>query len=896
MSGKLLIVDGNSILNRAFYAIKGPSMLTTREGVYTNAVFGFITILNKYLEEEQPDYIGVAFDMKAKTFRHLMCEDYKATRKGMPTELVQQLPIVKNVLKAMAIPVIEKEGIEADDIIGIYSKAAEDHGLEVAILTGDRDALQLVSEKVSVIIPTTSKGKTETTRYTPTVVFEKYGLEPRTLIDLKALMGDSSDNIKGVPGVGEKTAIELLKQFGTLDDLYENLQQVSREKLRANLESGKESAYLSRTLGTILRQHDELRDIEMLRRAEMDRGALLELFRELEFNLFIKKMGLEDVEAPGANGGELAARPTVPVTTPEELVKLVSDLKREEQAAFYPYIEKSGRIGGSLVALSVGARGKHYFIKPGEGLPESEIALSLGELFKSPGLLVIFLNLKEFYLWLLSHGLDLKCRMFDLMIAEYLLDAQANAYTIDLLTSKHLNLELSVPEAIKGKGKHTVSELASDELSAFGAKAISVFEAIFEKQSAILEDSGQNVLYYEVELPLALVLANMEHDGFKVDAHVLEDYGDMLDKRIRTLEQSIFMLAGETFNINSPKQLGVILFEKLGLKAGKKTKTGYSTDAEVLEELSDKHEIIPFILEYRQLVKLKSTYAEGLIKVINPTTGRIHSSFNQTVTATGRISSTEPNLQNIPIRTELGREIRRAFVPEEGYTFVDADYSQIELRVLAHITDDAMLKKAFLEGVDIHSLTASQVFNIPVGEVTGEMRRRAKAVNFGIVYGISDFSLAKDINVTKKEAARYIDGYLSTYPKVRDYMEETVKTGTEKGYVETLFHRIRYIPELKSSNFALRSFGKRIAMNTPIQGSAADIIKIAMVRVWRELRKKGLKSRLILQVHDELLVETLKEELEQVRDIIRTNMEAAVRLSVPLIADVSTGSNWYEAK
>jgi DNA polymerase-1 len=403
-------------------------------------------------------------------------------------------------------------------------------------------------------------------------------------------------------------------------------------------------------------------------------------------------------------------------------------------------------------------------------------------------------------------------------------------------------------------------------------------------------------LYYEVELPLALVLANMEHDGFKVDARVLEDYGDTLDKRIRTLEQSIYMLAGETFNINSPKQLGVILFEKLGLKAGKKTKTGYSTDAEVLEELSDKHEIIPFILEYRQLVKLKSTYAEGLIKVINPTTGRIHSSFNQTVTATGRISSTEPNLQNIPIRTELGREIRRAFVPEEGYTFVDADYSQIELRVLAHITDDAMLKKAFLEGVDIHSLTASQVFNTPVGEVTSEMRRRAKAVNFGIVYGISDFSLAKDINVTKKEAARYIEGYLSTYPKVRDYMEETVKRGTEMGYVETLFHRIRYIPELKSSNFALRSFGKRIAMNTPIQGSAADIIKIAMVRVWRELRKKGLKSRLILQVHDELLVETLKEELEQVRDIVRTNMEAAVKLSVPLIADVSTGSNWYEAK
>ena len=895
MNGKLLIVDGNSILNRAFYGVKGPGMLSTAEGVPTNAVFGFLNILNKYVDEENPDFIGVAFDLKAKTFRHLMCEDYKATRKGMPHELAQQMPIVKDVLRAMHIAVLEKEGLEADDIIGIYSKLAEEGGLNVSILTGDRDALQLVSDMTSVIIPTTSKGKTETTRYTPEVVLEKYGVQPITLIEIKALMGDSSDNIKGVPGVGEKTAIDLIKQHGSIDRIYEDLGLIGKEKLRSMLEIGKDSAFLSRKLVTIIREAEDLSDISLLKREEMDKEALLQLFLALEFNSLIKRMGLnitQNVTKPV----ESVSMESQILESAEELKRAVSDLKKKKEIILYAIFEQSGRIGGSLHALAMGCGERIYLLTSGEHLPETDIAREISHLLTNPDLMIICHNVKALCVWALSYGCDLGCRIFDMMIAEYLLDAQASSYSIDLLALKHLNVTLDLPDAIKGAGKQRLRDLGRDELFCMMGKAVTLFKPIYESQNRKIEECCEHKLYYDVELPLALVLGSMEYHGFKVDKSALEAYGDMLNKRIKSLEQTIFMYACEEFNINSTRQLGVILFEKLGLKTGRKTKTGYSTDAEVLETLSDKHEIIPCILEYRQLVKLKSTYAEGLVKVIHPGTGRIHSSFNQTVTATGRISSTEPNLQNIPIRTELGRDIRKAFIPEEGYTFVDADYSQIELRVLAHITGDEMLKKAFLEGVDIHTLTASQVFKVPIDQVSGSMRRSAKAVNFGIVYGISDFSLSKDINVTRKEAARYIDGYLSTYPKVRKYMEETVKSGEDKGYVETMFHRIRHIPELKSSNFSVRSFGKRVAMNTPIQGSAADIIKIAMVKVWQEIKKNGLKSRLILQVHDELLVETWEDEQEQVRNIVRTSMEEAVELSVPLIVDISTGRNWYEAK
>lgn len=891
-----MIVDGNSILNRAFYGLKGPAMLSTAEGLYTNAVYGFINILNKYLEEEKPDYLGVAFDLKAKTFRHHLYDGYKATRKGMPDELAMQLPLIKDVLKAMNIPIIEKEGLEADDILGIYSKLAEDNGLDVAILTGDRDSLQLVSEQTNVIIPSTSKGKTETTKYSVQTVLEKYGLEPKALIDVKALMGDTSDNIPGVKGVGEKTAIELIKIYGSIDSLYEHLEDISREKLRTILANDKELAYMSRNLGTIIREFEGFSDVGFLKRREADREVLLELYKRLEFSSLIKKLGQDSAKPSGEPEKVEAACEISQISNLITLDTLVGALVEKEKINLYPLIEKTDRIGGNLQALAIHSGCDSYFIPVCEELSETQIVHSLTRLFLNENLLIVTPDVKALYVWLLSYDLDIACKAFDLMIAEYLIDAQATSYSLDRLALKYPKVDLEVPEPVLGKGKQKIADLAPGILKDFMMKAIGLFDGIFGEQVSILEQSGQHELFYNVEVPLALVLGSMEYVGFKVDQNYLDDFRIMLDKRIQSVEQSIFILAGESFNVNSPKQLGVILFERLGLKSGRKTKTGYSTDAEVLEELSDAHDIIPMILEFRQLVKLKSTYAEGLVKAIHPKTGRIHSSFNQTVAATGRISSTEPNLQNIPIRTELGREIRKAFIPQAGYTLADADYSQIELRVLAHITNDVMLTKAFVEGVDIHTLTASQVFKVSTSEVTSEMRRRAKAVNFGIVYGIGDFSLARDIHVTKKEAALYIENYLATYPGVKIYMDETVEQGLEHGYVKTMFNRIRYIPELKSSNFQVRSFGKRVAMNTPIQGSAADIIKIAMVKVWDELKQRKLKSRLILQVHDELLVETWEDELDAVKDIIKRNMEEAVTLSVPLIADVSTGQNWYEAK
>ncbi len=897
MSGKLLLIDGNSILNRAFYAIKGPRMLTKADGTPTNAVYGFINILNKYIEEENPDYIAVAFDLKAKTFRHNMYDGYKATRKGMPDELAIQLPIVKRVLGAMNIPIVEKEGLEADDIIGILSKQAETDGMSVSILTGDRDALQLVDENITVIIPSTSKGVTITTRYTPEEIRAKYGIEPAGMIELKALMGDSSDNIPGVKGVGEKTALDLIREFGTIDKLYENLSAITKEKLRENLRECRDLAYLSRELGTILRQGDDLGGVKEFRRREIKREELLEVFRDLEFNSLIKKMGLDVIENTEV---VLPADRTIcceQIKDIKRLEEVISEMTRESGEKnilfFLPMFVKTGKIGGYLKALCFGTGDKIYYI---EDFDESALAEAFRPVFRSRTISMVTHNVKELYIWALCHDSDMTVGFFDTMLAEYLIDALAADYSVPALARKYLGRKIDLPQDDKRRDRQITMEPESYRLPELMSDSLSALKPVYEKQKEILEKSGQNILFYEVEQPLALVLGSMELIGFKVDQNFLEEYGKRLDHRIRSLEQTIYILAGEEFNINSPKQLGVVLFEKMGLKAVKKTKTGYSTDAETLNEISDSHEIIPCILEYRQLTKLKSTYDEGLIKVINPDTGRIHSSFNQTVTSTGRISSTEPNLQNIPIRTELGREIRQAFVPEEGFLLVDADYSQIELRVLAHITGDEMLKKAFAEGLDIHALTASQVFGVPIDRVTPDMRRSAKAVNFGIVYGIGDFSLAKDIGVAKKEAARYIDGYLSTYPRVRDYMNDIVESAQKLGYVKTMLNRIRHIPELKSPNFQVRAFGKRIALNTPIQGSAADIIKIAMVKVWRELKERRLKSRLILQVHDELLVEAAADELELVKEIVRRNMESAVDLAVPLIADISTGATWYDAK
>lgn len=895
---KLMLIDGNSILNRAFYGLSGGSMLTTSKGLYTNAVFAFINIMNKHLEETAPDYLAVAFDMKAKTFRHQMFDGYKAQRKGMPDELAMQLPLIKEVLAAMNIQIIEREGYEADDIIGSLALKGEEENLDVVILTGDRDSFQLVSDKTTVLLPSTRGGKTETKLYNRQAIQEQYGLSPQQMIEVKGLMGDASDNIPGVPGIGEKTALSLIAEYHSIDGVYEHIDEITKPKLKASLIEYKEQAYLSRKLGTIYRDLQCCGSIEELKRLEIKRNELLQVFRKLEFDSLISKMNLLEVKEEDLpeTTPELAV---VSVISREELLKLVPQLFEQKTIALLQLIDKEDSYSSKLAGLAICTEKALYVLNTGEALPESAVAEDLKDLWQNEEIHKIGHNIKEFITWLFKYDIELKGLVFDTMIAEYLIDPLRSSYPITGLSYKYLNRTISSLEEFQGKGKglRAYSELPLEQLASISGQNVKAVFDLWKHQEKAIEDNGQTELFHEIELPLVTVLANMEFQGFRVDAARLEEFNQSLSQRIDTLEKTITMLAGETFNINSTKQLGVILFDKLKLPIIKKNKTGYSTDVEVLEELYDRHEIIPCIMEYRQLTKLKTTYAEGLGKVINPVTGKIHSTFNQTVTATGRISSTEPNLQNIPIRHEMGRAIRKAFIPSTtDALFVDADYSQIELRVLAHITGDEAMIRAFVRNEDIHTATASLVFEVEPDQVTSELRRRAKAVNFGIVYGISDFGLSRDLNITRKEAKRYIDGYLAKYPKVKVYMEEIVHIGQEQGYVETLFHRRRQLPELASKNFNQRSFGKRIAMNTPIQGTAADIIKIAMVKVYKALKENGLKSRLILQVHDELVVETLRDELEQVKALLKKCMEEAASLSVPLVADVNTGENWYEAK
>lgn len=898
MSSKLMLIDGNSILNRGFYGLSGGSMLSTSTGLYTNAVYAFVNIMNKHIEEEAPDYLAVAFDMKAKTFRHNMYDGYKAKRKGMPEELAMQLPLIKEVLSAMNIPIIEKEGFEADDVIGSLSMLAENRNMDVVIITGDRDSFQLISDNTVVILPSTKAGKTETKRFDKKAILEQYGLTPSQLIDVKGLMGDPSDNIPGVPGVGEKTAISLIAAYKTLEGVYENIDKITKPKLKALLVEYREQAFLSRTLGTICRDMNCCGSVEELKRADINKGELLKVFRKLEFESLISKMDLlsSDGTVQQAESREFKI---IKIENGNDLKNCIPELGKDKTIGVFQLIDRVDSYSLSLPGLAVCNFESVYYFETGADLPENLVAEYLKELWENEEIIKIGHNIKEFVTWLFKHGVELKGLGFDTMIAEYLIDPLRNSYPAAQLSYKYLNRPIPSIEELQGKGKdfRTFSILKGEKLGSCACQSVIAIFDLYRLQEKVIEDNDQAMLYHEIELPLVIVLASMEYNGFKVDANKLEEYNKILTHRINMLEKTIYILAGEEFNINSTKQLGAILFDKLNLPVIKKTKTGYSTDSEVLEELYYRHEIIPYIMEYRQLVKLKSTYAEGLEKVINPTTGKIHSSFNQTVTATGRISSTEPNLQNIPIRLEMGREIRKAFIPSsEDYLFVDADYSQIELRVLAHITGDESLIKAFAIGEDIHTTTASLVFEVDPGKVTPELRRRAKAVNFGIVYGISDYGLSRDLGITRKEAKRYIDGYFAKYPKVKEYLDQIVIKGQEQGYVETIFHRRRQLPELMSGNFNQRSFGKRIAMNTPIQGSAADIIKIAMVKVYRALQESGLKSRLILQVHDELVIETLRDELEEVREIVRKCMEQAASLKVPLVADVSVGENWYEAK
>jgi DNA polymerase-1 len=894
---KLMLIDGNSILNRAFYGLQGPQLLSAADGLHTNAIYGFLNILHKYLAEEEPRYVCVAFDLRAPTFRHLEYTDYKAHRKGMPPELAEQVPYMKEILDAMNIKRLEMEGFEADDIIGSVSKCAEGKNMQVVIVTGDRDSMQLASDNTRVIIPVTRSGRTETEYYDAAAVFERYGVTPAQLIDVKALMGDKSDNIPGVPGIGEKTALELIKAYGSLEGVYDNIENISSKSVREKLEANRELAFISRRLTAIERDMPDLCSLDELERKEFDNDRLYRLFSRLGFKSLMERYGLEARHTTGTGMAEIP-KFTV-IDDPIALAGLASSIAGEDRLSIYHLLDSTSRFETRLSGIAFSWADQNAYVNIGGGIGEEQFLDIFKKLFSDASVKKYGHNLKSLMVYLKHRGARFEGLGFDTMIGAYILDPSRNTYMLSELSQMYLGYSFESVEEISGKGKNYTPycELPSERLAPVAALHSRTVRSLVDVIGAKIAENGQEKLCYEIEMPLIEVLADMEYRGFRVNKKELEEYSARLNEKIVSAEKDIYLSAGEIFNINSPKQLGAILFEKLGLPVIKKTKTGYSTDAEVLDQLAGEHEIVSRILEYRQLIKLKTTYAEGLLSMINPLTGRIHSSFNQAVTATGRISSTEPNLQNIPVKLEMGREIRKVFVPgNDRFLLSDADYSQIELRVLAHISGDENMREAFRNNEDIHTATAAGVFSVPKEQVTPLMRSRAKAVNFGIVYGIGDFSLSKDLGITRKQARKYIDDYLERYPGVKTYMHDIVEFGRQHGYVETLFGRRRYLPELKSSNFNTRAFGERVALNMPIQGTAADIIKIAMVNVYKELRARKMISVLILQVHDELIVETSADEKEEVEKILKDCMESAVRLEVPLVAEVKTGSSWYETK
>lgn len=875
---KFMVIDGNSILNRAFYGVR---LLTNHDGLPTNAIYGFLSTLFRLQDEYTPDRTIVCFDVKEKTFRHQKFDSYKATRKGMPDELAAQLPVMKEVLDALGIIRCEKGGYEADDLIGTISRKAEEQGDDCLIVTGDRDSLQLVSAHTTVHLVSTKGGQDTSRDITPETFREEYGFDPIRLIDLKALMGDSSDNISGVPGVGEKTAMNLLHTFGSLDEVYRHLDAPEIKKgLRDKLTNGEQAARDSYWLATIERDAPLPIDMQALPDVQMDRDALYDLLTRLEFKSFLTRLGLSKIEVPTPTAAE---RKRVELTDLESARKQLDALT---ELSDVPLFAAPGLRAFALLVQDT------VYLLSSDSFSVADWDTVTARLFAGDIKLVMH-DAKPTYVELLEAGLAAQGVLFDTSIAAYLLDPTASAYDLERVALSYLNRELP-----------KVDLTAEDAFSPLGGRdsALATMTAnveavadIYAEASARLEEQGMHKLFFEMEMPLMTVLAEMQQAGCKADADQLCAFGEQLDTRIAALTEQIYAAAGHEFNIQSSKQLGVVLFEELGLPYKKKTKTGYSTSAEVLESLAGYHPMIADVLEYRQLTKLKSTYVDGLLKVIAPD-GRIHSHFQQTVTATGRLSSVDPNLQNIPVRTELGRELRRMFVAEQGRVLVDADYSQIELRVLAHVADDDAMIEAFRGGQDIHATTASKVYGVPVEEVTPQMRSSCKAVNFGIVYGISDFSLAQDIGVTRKEAAAFIQSYLDTYPGVHHYMESIKQSARETGHVETLFGRRRALPELSSKNFNLRSFGERAAMNTPIQGTAADIIKIAMLRVRDRLKAEGFEARLILQVHDELILEAPEHEAERAAALLREEMEHAAELRVPLVAEAKIGHSWYETK
>ena len=879
---KLVLVDGHSILNRAFYGVPD---LTNAAGLHTNAIYGFLNILFKILDEESPDYLTVAFDVKAPTFRHEMFKEYKGTRKPMPEELREQVPVMKEVLQAMGIRIIEQAGYEADDLLGTIAKRAEAEGIDVSLVSGDRDLLQIATDRIRIRIPKTKGGRTEIENYYAADVEAKYQVNPVQFIDLKALMGDTADNIPGVPKVGEKTAADLMVQFGSLDGIYEHIDEVTKKSVKESLIQNKDLAYLSRELATIKIDSPLTYTLEEARVGNFFNEDSYVLFKKLEFKNLLNKF------EKGVSNEEISASFHLVENLAEAEALFTRVLSDKDRQIGLKVVKEAGRHGELLgVALHLPEEGSFLVLKQGfltEDYLKEKIAL-LGAQCR-----IATADIKSEYAYLQAQDTD---RFFDVILAAYLLNPLKNDYTVEDIANEYLNLML--PEKGQAFGRLSFKDALDEKPEEF--LKYCCFEAYVCAQAAVclqqkLEETQMDRLMREIEMPLTLVLFSMEEEGIRVNPEALKDYGEALSGKITELEQEIYSEAGCEFNINSPKQLGEILFEKMGLPGGKKTKTGYSTAADVLEKLSGEYPVVKHILEYRGLTKLKSTYADGLAAYIEDE-NRIHSTFNQTITATGRISSTEPNLQNIPIRMELGRQIRKVFIPKDGYCFMDADYSQIELRVLASMSGDERLIEAYRSHADIHRTTASQVFHIPFEEVTDLQRRNAKAVNFGIVYGISSFGLSEDLSISRKEAAAYIEQYFETYPQVKQFIDSLVKDAKKNGYAVTLYGRRRPVPELFSSNFMQRSFGERVAMNSPIQGTAADIIKIAMIRVFERLKKEGLKSKLILQVHDELLIETALEEEEQVRMILEEEMVHASSLAVELEIDLHVGNNWYEAK
>lgn len=877
MSEKIVLIDGHSILNRAFYGVPD---LTNSEGLHTNAVYGFLNILFKILDEEKAEYLAVAFDLKAPTFRHKMYAEYKGTRKPMPEELHQQVPVMKEVLSAMGIPLLMLEGYEADDLLGTVAKRMEREGLEVSVVSGDRDLLQLATDRIKIRIPKTKRTGTEIEDYNAADVVEKYQVTPLQIIDLKALMGDSSDNIPGIPGVGEKTATKLIVEYGSIENAYAHVEEIKPNKAKESLRDHYDLAQMSKELATIQTDSPIEFHLQEAQIGNLYTEQAFALCKRLEFKQILSRF---DCEGPSNDVTEHFQL----VCDFSEAEAAFEKAKKAERAGFWLLMEGSQIYG---CALAFGE--EDSYCMPAEGfLTEEYLVGKLEEVLKVvPKAGTLALKEQLFRLRVPDRG-----RLADLSIGGYLVNPLKDTYRYEDIAKEYLDMLVPSKTELLGKAgfaERTEREKAFRDCGCYGAYvAWKAMEPLRER----LEQLQMEALFDEIEMPLVYTLYDMEREGILVEADALRVYGEQLVGRITQLEQEIYAQAGESFNINSPKQLGVILFEKMKLPGGKKTKTGYSTAADVLEKLAQDAPIVNLILEYRQLTKLKSTYADGLSNFIGAD-GRIHSTFNQTITATGRISSTEPNLQNIPIRMELGRLIRKVFIPKEGFLFVDADYSQIELRVLAHLSGDEHLIRAYQEAQDIHRITASQVFHIPFEEVTDLQRRNAKAVNFGIVYGISSFGLSQDLSITRKEAAHYIEQYFQTYPGIKRFLDEAVDHAREKGYVTTMFGRRRPVPELKSSNFMQRSFGERVAMNSPIQGTAADIIKIAMIRVNERLRQEGLQSRLILQVHDELLIEAKAEEEETVKRILREEMQGAAELSVKLEIDMHTGKNWYEAK